>query len=111
MNPYIDMAGQRIGMLTVVEKIQQPERTSAGDTAAQWLCRCDCGNLKIIRGDVLRKGRATSCGCARTRGQTSFPRCRYNIGVDCWDDLNGCDKCGWNPEVAAQRLAAVVNGG
>jgi hypothetical protein len=30
---------------------------------AQWLCLCDCGNEKIIRGGSLRQGKIRSCGC------------------------------------------------
>ena len=27
-----------------------------------WLCRCDCGNLKYIRGSSLKSGNTKSCG-------------------------------------------------
>lgn len=30
-----------------------------------YLCRCDCGNEKIICGDYLKSGRTKSCGCLR----------------------------------------------
>lgn len=29
----------------------------------QWLCRCKCGNTKIVREEALLKGRVKSCGC------------------------------------------------
>ena len=28
-----------------------------------WLCKCDCGNEKIVRNDCLVKGTTKSCGC------------------------------------------------
>lgn len=28
-----------------------------------WLCRCECGKEKIVRGDALRYGLTKSCGC------------------------------------------------
>lgn len=29
----------------------------------QWMCKCKCGNTKIIRDEVLLHGRTQSCGC------------------------------------------------
>lgn len=28
-----------------------------------WKCRCQCGNIKTIRGNDLKQGRTQSCGC------------------------------------------------
>ena len=28
-----------------------------------WKCLCDCGNIKICRGDVLKSGKNKTCGC------------------------------------------------
>lgn len=30
---------------------------------ALWLCQCRCGSVKVVRGDHLRAGKSTSCGC------------------------------------------------
>jgi len=30
-----------------------------------WLCKCDCGKEKIIRGNDLKTGRTKSCGCLK----------------------------------------------
>lgn len=55
----IDITGQRFGKLTVIGY--------AGNnrTAAQWLCRCDCGNECIVVGTKLRSGYTKSCSCAQ----------------------------------------------
>jgi hypothetical protein len=53
------MAGLRFGRLVVVE--QTAERTNRGHIA--WLCRCDCGNSRVISGSTLRQGLTNSCGC------------------------------------------------
>lgn len=54
----IDRTGLRYGRLTV---LSQAERTEKGHT--QWLCRCDCGNTKII--PTYNLTRIQSCGCYR----------------------------------------------
>ncbi len=35
---------------------------------AWWLCRCDCGNEKEVRGYVLTSGATQSCGCLHKEG-------------------------------------------
>ncbi len=55
----IDMTGKRFGRLLVLSRA---ENTPKG--WAQWLCRCDCGNEKVIVGTSLTRKRPTqSCGC------------------------------------------------
>lgn len=59
MKRVIDMAGQRIGMLTVLHLADDRSRHRAS-----WVCRCDCGEIKTICGHELRGVRPTqSCGC------------------------------------------------
>lgn len=53
----IDMTGKRFGRWTVLERDCLEKRN------AYWICRCDCGNYGIVRGDELRDGRSGSCGC------------------------------------------------
>lgn len=53
-----EMAGLRFGRLLVVE--QDETRHGHG---AFWRCRCDCGGEITSRGDQLRRGETTSCGC------------------------------------------------
>lgn len=55
-------AGMRFGRLTVLgegERFKQP----SGQTQRGILCRCDCGNIKIIRLSHLIRLRTKSCGC------------------------------------------------
>lgn len=58
MGKFIDLTGQRFGRLEV---IAQADNNEAGLTC--WVCKCDCGNTKIICGKSLRKGHSKSCGC------------------------------------------------
>jgi hypothetical protein len=62
--PTKDLTGQRYGRLEVLDY--------AGPDAngnVFWTCRCDCGpGVITVRGDRLRSGKTSSCGClARER--------------------------------------------
>lgn len=54
--PLIDMRGQRVGMLTVGERVPGFPR------APKWRCVCDCGNVCEATRSSLRNGQH-SCGC------------------------------------------------
>ena len=52
--------GNKYGKLTVIERALKPEGRPKG---AYWLCQCECGNQKVVRGADLRAGGTNSCGC------------------------------------------------
>lgn len=54
MSREIDLTGKRFERLMVVRH---------ADTPSHWLCQCDCGELKVIKGSSLRSGNTRSCGC------------------------------------------------
>jgi hypothetical protein len=60
LSRLIDLTGKRFGRLVVIERAKNGENGKA-----QWLCKCDCGNTKIVSGTDLRKGSCKSCGCYR----------------------------------------------
>lgn len=60
MSARIDLTGQKFGRLTVLERAE-----NAKNGSAQWKCRCECGNIAIVRSDSLRSGTIRSCGCLR----------------------------------------------
>lgn len=53
-----DLTGQKFGMLAVIKKVPSDK------PGAHWLCRCDCGNEKVVRGAKMSAGQVGSCGCA-----------------------------------------------
>ena len=57
MPKLIDLTGQRFNRLLVLERAE-----NKNDRAA-WKCKCDCGNIKIVKSGDLRSGRTQSCGC------------------------------------------------
>lgn len=59
----INMIGNRFDRLLVIEKAD-PFRSKTGKVVcAGWKCRCDCGNVVIVRANSLRMGKTKSCGC------------------------------------------------
>ncbi|WP_294662502.1 hypothetical protein [uncultured Ruminococcus sp.] len=60
MPDCINLTGKRFGRWTVLNKVGRI------NNALYWHCVCDCGKEKDVRGDHLRSGKTTSCGCLRT---------------------------------------------
>lgn len=57
MSKLIDLTGQKFGRLTVLKIDKKVGRTY------YWLCQCECGNLKVVRGSHLKSGKIQSCRC------------------------------------------------
>ena len=55
---FNDITGQKFGRLTVIS--YQGKNKSKHST---WLCKCECGNTKVIDVGSLLQGRTRSCGC------------------------------------------------
>lgn len=60
--PAKDMAGQRFGLLVVVNRVPLKGKN------ARWNCTCDCGSTTTVYGYHLRNGTIASCGCRRGFG-------------------------------------------
>src|ERR1017187_9592288 len=66
MSKLIDLAGKTFGMLTVMSRAEsrrKKKETKHGERA-YWLCKCECGNEKVIESYSLRTS-SRSCGCGR----------------------------------------------
>ena len=59
---FKDETGKKYGKLTVLFKTEKKSLNGQ----YYWICQCDCGNKKIVRGDQLRNGTIVSCGCYGT---------------------------------------------
>lgn len=84
---FKDLTGQTFGLLTALSL----SKTRKG-YGAYWLCRCECGNEKVILGKCLNRGTTKTCGCrptglrhghARRSSQTSVHRCWVNMIQRC----------------------------
>lgn len=52
----INLIGNVYGRLTVIKKSEKQ---------SMWLCKCECGNEKIVYSSSLYSGASKSCGCLR----------------------------------------------
>lgn len=64
-NPQIiNMIGQRVGRLLVVERGEDRIAPKTNKRIVTWKCLCDCGNIITVAGSALRgKNPTQSCGC------------------------------------------------
>lgn len=65
MGKFIDLTGQIFRELTVIKKVDSSTYRFA------WLCRCVCGNERIISTNDLRRNKRISCGCKRSLDHTT----------------------------------------
>lgn len=54
---YTDLSGKRLGRWTVLTRVKDRRH------ASYWSCVCKCGTKREVRGAMLRRGIALSCGC------------------------------------------------
>lgn len=53
------MINKKFERLTILS--EDTERSNGNHK--YYICKCDCGNIKSVRSDLLRSGRTKSCGC------------------------------------------------
>lgn len=92
-----DISNQRFGRLLVIKCI------GSKNGARQWLCQCDCGNIKITSVDNLTSNHVTSCGCYQLERRT---------GENCHMWKGGISKepynLDWN-EILKNKIRALYN--
>ena len=77
MSKKVDLTGYRFGKLKVKKLIR------IGSHGKEYLCKCDCGNEKIIRGSVLTSGKQKACGCLigkSNKGNFNTDKIKSKIG-------------------------------
>lgn len=59
----LDMTGKKVGKLTVIKRAGVNK-----EGYVMWLCKCECGNTRLVCGRDLRSKKPTrSCGCLREK--------------------------------------------
>lgn len=66
--------GMRFGRLTVLEKSK--ERIGKKKVIG-WVCKCDCGNIKIIPSPTLLSVESRSCGCLNNETRSRLAKERW----------------------------------
>ena len=64
-----EYVGQKFNRLTVIGISKE---LNGKYIRWMWTCRCDCGNVKKMRGDYVATGHSKSCGCARKENKPFF---------------------------------------
>ena len=59
----LDITGKKFGRLTALKLAYKKARTDSKHYEHFWLCKCDCGELTIVRKESLLAGNTISCGC------------------------------------------------
>lgn len=60
MGKFLDRTGLKYGRLTVIKHNGKDHRNKH-----LWLCKCDCGNEKVVVSDNLSSDKSNSCGCLK----------------------------------------------
>lgn len=79
MAKKLDLTGQTYGRLTVIREVE-PKIYPCGDKKSRWLCKCTCGNTKVVCGADLRSGDTKSCGCWEHESKTTRSRTHGGTG-------------------------------
>jgi len=70
-----ELKGKKIGRLKVLKYHKDPyDRNKSG-----WICKCDCGNIKIYSSSALLSGCIFSCGCYFRENIRKFPDEDYKL--------------------------------
>ena len=94
-----DLTGRRFGGWVVLHRAGV---NSAG--SATWMCLCDCGSRRVVRGARLTNGSSLSCGCLKSQlnkeksahgGQATDGRGRVTPEYNSWQKM--IQRCA-NPE-------------
>jgi hypothetical protein len=58
-----NLIGKSFDKLTVIKMVEKPDYINSKRRGSFWLCKCECGNEKVVRSTELVRGDTKSCGC------------------------------------------------
>lgn len=74
--PCKDFTNKKFSKLTVIN-FEEFVISPLGKRSATWKCKCDCGNICIIRGSNLSCNITKSCGCLKVENATKLGKSTF----------------------------------
>jgi len=85
---FDDLTGRTYGLWLVLEFAGRRAKT------AFWNCQCECGNVRVVNGQNLKRGYSFSCGCSQKKiaAETAFKHgMSHHPGYAAWSSMkNRC---------------------
>lgn len=101
-----DIVGKKFGKLTVIKRAKEFENSRV----SKWLCVCECGKEKVVRGRPLVIGEIKSCGCSRHIIASNPDRIAHNfkgykeIGGSLWTRIkSGADSRNFEFDITIEQ--------
>lgn len=69
-----DLTGQKYHHLTFIYPDKNDKK--------KWVCKCDCGTTKVVRGHDLVRGNVTSCGCTISCGEEKIRKILNELNIN-----------------------------
>ena len=115
-----DLINQHFGRLTVLGDVGK--RTDRGRVL--WHCLCECGTVTFVRGDHLKNGKISSCGCLNEEKKRERYRDLSNTETDNFKVIDRaysknqrvywnciCKFCGNHVELQSNQIARYLSCG
>lgn len=77
MGIFQDLTGQKFNRLTVLKRVDKP--LNVKKEQSYWLCKCDCGNERILDSYAFKSGKTKSCGCYHREKQTIHGKQKHHL--------------------------------
>ena len=93
-----DLSGKRFGKLMVIKDSGERDSDSSNNQRRLWLCKCDCGNYRLVSTYNLRKGYVKSCGCLKSKGEEKIAQVlkKTNIRFKTQKKFQNCKNINFN---------------
>ena len=72
-----NLLGHKFEKLLVIDYDNNKDKSGA-----YWICQCDCGTIKSVRGSNLLQGRTQSCGCLKSTGELKIKEILNSLSIE-----------------------------